>query len=126
MNYSLSIGDFILRPKLRGLVQHIGVVIGCNLVFHNNPEKGEHVSTIEEFAAGQDVIVQPTGADANLVSARLQQALAAPKSYHPLFRNCQHTASWLVKGAAKSPLAIAFWIAVFFFAIWMLRNAKRS
>jgi hypothetical protein len=124
MNYIPSIGDLLIRPKLLGLVQHVGVVIGRNAVFHNNPQKGEHVSTIEEFAAGQDVTVQPTGIDPDLVSHRTRQALTNPKSYHPLWRNCQHSASALIKGVARSPLAMVVGIAIIIFLLWMLLKKR--
>src|SRR5258708_31347498 len=44
----------ISRPKL-GVIPHVGVLLPDNTVVHCTPERGTHRSTVEEFAAGQDV-----------------------------------------------------------------------
>jgi hypothetical protein len=102
MNYMLSIGDLLIRPKCLGFVEHEGVFVGSNSVITNTPDKGEHLSTIQEFAAGQPVRVQRTGANPNEIIARAKAILAKPRKYDPAIRNCQHTAAEVITGAAKS------------------------
>lgn len=124
MNCTPSIGDLLIRPKFFNLVPHEGVFVGRNTVFHNTPVRGEHLSTLEDFAAGQEVTVQRTGADANAVSARFQKAIRNPQPYSALFRNCQHSASAVIKGVAMSPFAIISGILIVGFLLWAL-FAKR-
>lgn len=105
MKYSplmLNPGDLLLRPKCLGIVQHEGVVIGPNAVLHNTPDKGEHVSTVHEFADGKPMQVHPAAAPPAMLLSRAQQVLCRPRRYDPLARNCQHTASELLSGRATS------------------------
>ena len=46
---TLRPGDIVSRPK--GVVRHVGVVVEDG-VLHNVPGRGEHVSSLESFAAG--------------------------------------------------------------------------
>jgi hypothetical protein len=108
MTYTPAIGDFLVRPKAGGLVKHVGVLIAPNNVLQNTPEKGEHLATVNEFAAGAPVTVLPTGAQPAHVMARARQILARAKAYHPLARNCEHTATETVGGVAKSPQLLFF------------------
>ena len=110
MNYAetINIGDLLTRLKFPGVV-HVGVVVGVNLVCHNTPERGEHISTLSEFAAGQtNVGVRRTNADPSSVISRANQLLANPKRYDPVNRNCEHTAFEIVYGAAKSRAVLTF------------------
>ena len=102
---TLGIGDLLMRPKFPG-IEHKGVVVGHNLVCHNTPERGEHVSTVKEFAAGQPVRVQRTGANPSDVLTRTNKVLANPKRYDAVHRNCEHTVLEIVCGVAKSPFVL--------------------
>lgn len=123
MNYpNVLTGDLLMRAKWLNFVNHTGVAISPNRVLHNTPEKGEHVSTLEEFSQGKQVEVQRTGADPLAVSQRAQKVLANPQKYDPISRNCEHTANEVAQGRAKSPQAI-FWIfGVALFLIWFFRR----
>ena len=103
MNYIPTIGDLLIRPKAIGILDHVGVLVAANAVLQNTPEKGEHLAPVHEFAAGQPIRVQPTGADPTHVMARARNVLANAKPYNPFSRNCEHTASEVVLGFAKSP-----------------------
>src|SRR4029077_2949370 len=102
-NPALNIGDVLIRPKIAGFVDHVGIVVGAGLVLHNTPQNGEHIGTTQEFSAGQPVTVKQTGANPDAVVARAQQILANPKRYDAVFRNCQHTVTQTLFGIAKSP-----------------------
>jgi hypothetical protein len=103
-NFAIGIGDVLARPKFFGLVQHLGVLVGYNLVLTNTPERGEHIATLHEFSANEQITVHRTGADPSTVVARARGILARPKRYDPVLRNCQHTVNEIVKGVAESPL----------------------
>ena len=102
MNQSLIVGDLLTRPKLLGLVEHYGVWLGFNRVATNTPDMGEHVTSLEDFAAGQRVKVQRTGANPMSVALNAQRVLANPKKYDPVTRNCEHTASEIIRGVPRS------------------------
>jgi hypothetical protein len=122
-NTTIGIGDVLFRSKCLGLVQHLGVVINHDTVLSNTPERGEHCSTIAEFAHGQELKVQHSGAQPHNVIARARQILANPKKYHLINRNCQHTTTEAVSGTAQSPLVVLFWvIAGVCFLIWLVRH----
>jgi hypothetical protein len=104
---TLNVGDILTRPKLQGLIEHCGVVIGHDAVLHNTPERGEHLTSVREFSASQPMQVRPTGINPQIVSARSYKILANPKRYDAVNRNCQHTVSEVVCGIAKSPLVLA-------------------
>jgi hypothetical protein len=108
-------------------VQHEGVVVGYNAVLHNTPGKGEHVSTLKEFADGKPVQAQATGADPAQVVVRSRQLLFKPKQYDLLGRNCQHTTSGIIQGIARSPWVIGGAIILAVVAgIWVLSIPLRK
>ncbi len=105
-----------MRPKIQGFVTHMSTVVGHGLVLHNTPEKGEHIATVEEFAAGQPVAVKQTGANPQAVVERARKIVSNPQGYHPVKRNCEHTVFEVVYGIAKSPQFI-FWASVAIVAV---------
>lgn len=105
MNVNLNVGDKISRPKADGLVKHVGVYLGNGRVFHNLPGRGEHVSSLAEFAAGQPVTVVQEGTGVNLLQLnwRVNERLSNPKAYHTTDYNCEHAASYVLTGQTESP-----------------------
>ena len=98
-------GDVIARRK--GLVLHKGVVLQDGRVLHNMPARGEHVSTVSEFADGQrlEVLAQPL--DARRAAVRRAQAVArAPRHYDLISHNCDHTVTRLTEGRPRSPQVV--------------------
>ncbi len=105
MKVNLNVGDKISRPKANGLIKHVGVYLGNERVFHNLPGRGEHVSSLAEFVAGQQMTVIPSPADLNVVQLnwRVQERLNNPKPYHTTDYNCEHAASYVLTGQTDSP-----------------------
>lgn len=99
---TLNFGDLLLRPKCLG-ISHVGVWLGGGRVFHNAPARGEHVSSVEEFAQREPVTVKATNADPASVSVRVHSRLSVPRPYDVLSNNCEHTANHVVTGKAFSP-----------------------
>lgn len=95
-------GDILARDK--GLHEHVGVAWFDGRVLHNSPRHGEHLSSWEEFAAGKPVRVRAQGAcDHGQLRTHGQAILQAPRGYHVLRNNCEHTAHYVVDGRAHSP-----------------------
>ena len=103
MTYTPTIGDLLIREKALGIFNHVGVLVAPNTVLQNTPEKGEHLAPVPEFAAGQPIKVLATGANPSGVIARTRRVLSNAKPYHPFSRNCEHTATEVVRGFARSP-----------------------
>ena len=93
-------GEFLRRRK--GPVMHTGVSLGDGRVLHNTPGRGEHVSTLEEFAKGKTLRVSPGSADARMrIQALDEDELQRP--YNLFLNNCEHTASRVTAGQPSSP-----------------------
>ncbi len=100
-------GDIIGRRK--GIVLHKGVYLGAGQVLHNTPGRGEHVTSLEEFADGKRVTLVRAACD----ESRHRAASAAPRSdrrYNLFTHNCEHTASRVTLGRAESP-QLRGWVA---------------
>jgi hypothetical protein len=111
MNTSFLIGDKIGRPKAEGLVQHVGIYLGVHGVFHHLPGKNAHISTLHEFAAGQEVTLAERKADLDLaqLNERAIESLRKAKPYHLTDFNCEDAANYVLHGRIGSPQAL-FWI----------------
>lgn len=97
----LRVGDLLLRPKCLGFT-HVGVWLGNGVVFHNAPERGEHVSTVEDFASGDVVSSKSTNAHPAIVLSRVGSRLTTPRAYDLFNNNCEHSANHVVSGKAFS------------------------
>ena len=94
-------GDIIRRPK--GPVWHWGVWLFSG-VLHNTPEKGEHISTLEEFRDGKPIeIIRPPTINRYEIIHRAQSIASHPSSYQYLWRNCEHTINQITADEAYSP-----------------------
>lgn len=100
----------LYRPKVSGgvlSVAHSGVGFvmadGNHVVLHRTPENHTHLSTYEEFSAGQNVTSQKIQSS-NLIAIveRANVALKKNTSYGALFNNCEHLAGVVLRGEATS------------------------
>lgn len=81
----------ISRPKL-GIIPHVGLLLPDDTVVHSTPERGTHRSSVEEFAACQDVRTL-WEVPANLywtVMQRVAWLERNPRPYDILTFNCYH------------------------------------
>lgn len=112
-------GDILARDK--GLHEHLGVAWFDGQVLHNSPVRGEHLSSLAEFAAGHEIRVQPTSAcDRGRALANGAAVLRAPRRYHVLRNNCEHTAHYVVQGRARSPQLVRWTLVGLFGALVVL------
>lgn len=91
--YSYAPGTVLARPK--DAFTHWGVVTERGTVFHNTPERGEHESSLRDFAAGNRVSVQYRIANLGGFFARLHERRANPRSYDAASWNCEDTVAYL-------------------------------
>jgi hypothetical protein len=74
-----------------GAWKHVGILLPDGRVVHCAPCRGEHVSSIEEFAMGNDIdIIEEI--PRHLHDATLQRiigSLRAPQVYHATANNCE-------------------------------------
>jgi len=95
----------VSRPKLKGLWQHVGVLLPDGRVAHCGPGRGEHVSSVEEFARGEDVSILRALSEIEHahVLQRLAEALRVPRQYDALQNNREMFANRVTGQPATSP-----------------------
>ena len=103
----------IARPKFNGGGEHWGVLMPGDLVAHNTPERGEHVSTLLKFAPdGKFRVVRHVLPECFHSSLhRVQMALQSPSAYHATKNNCQSFANRVTGEQARSPTVEAIGLA---------------
>ena len=97
---TLRPGDIVSRPK--GVVRHVGVVVEDG-VLHNVPGRGEHVSSLESFAAGRPVRVERPDRSRGLRTVARASHDFGGRRYDLLNNNCEHSVNRLHEGRAHSP-----------------------
>lgn len=112
----LTPGTILRRDKALG-IEHVGVLIGPDQVFHSTPTRGEHISSIREFSGGQPVRAVASGVPPEIVLARVNARLARPQRYDLLSANCDHSATGVITGDATSPQLQAAAIAAMLAAL---------
>ncbi len=87
---SVRAGDVLTRAK--GPFIHTGIYLGDGTVLHNTPEKGEHRSTLAEFATEHEVNVAAIPNRIRIsVLERVTDTLLFPRKFNLLTNNCEHT-----------------------------------
>lgn len=93
-------GDIVSRRK--GLVSHKGLVLEDGRILHNTPARGEHISSLGDFAAGRRVRVHRRDFDTRR-SALAHAPRHRQRPYHLLQNNCEHTIYRDRRGRSRSP-----------------------
>ncbi|SGZ08106.1 Putative uncharacterized protein [Moritella viscosa] len=95
----------VYRKKVSGLVAHAGVELnfeqGEPLVLHTNPENNTHISSIEEFLAGEVLVRKTTIAATQAIVDRINKRLSTKFKYS-LADNCEHLVSEVLTGRPTS------------------------
>ena len=103
-------GDIVSRRK--GLVRHVGIVVGHDQILHNTPLMGEHGSDANGFSKGKPVRVDygiPRSEAERCARAHLE---SGARGYNPLTNNCEHTVNRIASGYAHSPQLPMFAAAI--------------
>jgi hypothetical protein len=113
----------VSRQKL-ALLRHLGVMLPDGRVAHCTPDRGEHISTIEEFAAGKDVKIERIMGPKQQLPAlrRVAAAMAAPAAYNVATNNCESFANRVVRGKAESPQLVGVTILLGLALVAMLAS----
>lgn len=100
-------GKEIKRPK--GLYSHTGIIMGKHkythkiMVFHNHPDTGAALVTMEVFKSGQNVqYTNRLSHPRSTVLMRSFRQIKYTNSYHLTNYNCQHASSYSVQGKSSS------------------------
>jgi beta-xylosidase len=100
MTYA-SPGDLLIRSVngSMGMIEHFGVMVAENLIYHNTRVAGEHLSDRASFAQGAPVRICRFNARARRDTLRRAHLeLQRRRPYNLLVNNCEHTASRVVRG----------------------------
>lgn len=105
---SIPARHLISAPK--GIATHVGLSLGNGFVFHNNPDKGEHISDLASFHKGKPVSLgeQLSHFDFQQALANIAPVLKAPKAYHLTDNNCEQSLNKVLGRSASSP-QLQFW-----------------
>ena len=105
VGFPLRPGQIIARPKIMGPGSHWGTYLGEEQVFHNTPEHGAHLGTIDEFEAGLHIwpVAEPASGpeEVSEIISRAWRAEGTP--YSLVDSNCQDTATEVRYGSPRSP-----------------------
>lgn len=94
-------GDTLRRRK--GPIWHKGYYLGGNSVLHITPEKGAHISSVEEFSAGKEVIAEPQPrASQYITMTRAFEELRGQRPYNYWSNNCEHMLNRILYGKNQS------------------------
>ncbi|MDO6542798.1 hypothetical protein [Photobacterium sanguinicancri] len=97
----------LYRKKASGMVAHAGLLLeftcGRQAVLHNTPERGAHLSSFVQFSENQNVnITKQYFSELDIMKQRIVSILSKKNKYS-VFDNCEHLASEVITGIAKSP-----------------------
>lgn len=96
-----NVGDVLSRLKFPFV--HKGVYLGNDIVIHNTPERGEHISSLSDFAECQLLSVTPIQeANRHFALREAAATLAAPRPYDAIANNCEHTVTRIIEGREYS------------------------
>ena len=85
--------------------KHVGIWFSDGRVAHCARRRGEHISTIDEFAAGHDVTIErmvPLHEHAATL-ARIAEAMRSPKAYDIVNNNCEMFVRRMLGEKVESP-----------------------
>ena len=94
----------VSRAKF-GAFQHMGLLLPNGLVAHCAPNRGEHISTMNDFASGEDVKIEQLlpPQEYAAILGRVAEAMRLPKAYDVLTNNCEMFVSRLLGAPPESP-----------------------
>jgi len=88
-----------------GVLRHVGILLPSGLVAHCARHRGEHISTVEEFASGQDVSIDVLlpSAETAAILWRIAEAMRALRAYDDFTNNCEMFVNRMLGGPPVSP-----------------------
>ena len=106
MDSKLKAGDLLYRSK--GIVEHSGVYIGNNEVFHSSPTNNTEIVKLSKFAEGKNVkvVYQPVK-DMEELRVRVKMLANKETKYQWFANNCEQVSYLIIRGKKYSPQIIA-------------------
>jgi hypothetical protein len=103
----------VAREKLTGLGTHVGVLQSNGTVFHTTHDRGPHIVSLPEFAAGKAVTVNRVipSSEHYAVQVRILLELMNPSPYHLFENNCEIVANRVAGKPAVSPQVLLWLLA---------------
>jgi hypothetical protein len=103
----------IAREKLNGIGEHWGVLTSNGMVAHNTQDRGPHLVTLDEFAAGKEIkeLWRIPSSERQATLRRMEQALALQRPYHPTLYNCETFAN-AIAGHKPEILQVNGWLGL--------------
>ena len=99
------------------------LLLDNGLVFHNTPEQGEHLDSLDASLKGLQAWMWDIAPDyQGAAHVRLIEALENPLPYHYSLNNCQQTVSRIVTGVAQSPTLRAAGLCLGFLGVIYLAD----
>jgi hypothetical protein len=94
----------LVSRRKAGAYKHFGVLLPDDRVAHCAPGRGEHISSIEEFSAGEDVTIERLipAAEHPAILSRIAAAMQAPLQYDLTTNNCEIFANRVTGQKAES------------------------
>lgn len=96
---------YVISRQKAGVLRHVGVLLPDGRVAHCLPGRGEHISSIEEFAAGRDVNIDRIvpQIEYSTTVQRVADAIRSPRPYDATTNNCEMFANRMTGQKAESP-----------------------
>lgn len=98
-------GDVLERNK--GLVKHVGIYMGDGLVLHASPEYGVAITSLTDFAKGEEVrLNRRTNLSLYVLYPRARAAIARREQYDAVTNNCVDLVNEVVTGKRESAVVV--------------------
>lgn len=99
----------LYRPKVTGGILSVAhgsvgfeTTSGDIIVLHRTPDNHTHLSSYQEFKAGQEVTIKSKRTYNHEITERARQVLTNGKPYRALTNNCEHLVNFVLKGETTS------------------------
>jgi hypothetical protein len=120
----------VYRKKMSGIVAHAGLelnfAMGEQLVLHTSPDKNTHLSTVEEFSAGEKLVKKSSINATQAIVDRINTRLSANFKYS-VFNNCEHLTSEVLTGKSTSAqLKTSLTVSLIGTALIACKSANRN
>jgi hypothetical protein len=120
----------VYRKKMSGIVAHAGLELnfsmGEQLVLHTSPDKNTHLSTVEEFSAGEKLVKKSSINATQAIVDRINSRLSANFKYS-VFNNCEHLTSEVLTGKPTSAqLKASLTVSLIGTALIACKSANRN
>lgn len=123
---SFEIGDVVSTPKFPG-IEHLGIVVGFNIIAHSSPTQGIVTSSIQEFAQNSIINFKRKIKNPARAVNKALQLVNRKIPYNLLSGNCEHFVSHCesdFKPTSPQLKTYLFWSCLIVAFIFAVRSSK--